>query len=84
MYDRIQVQFLLSSVLSLFWKLIQVPTAETYNDDLKLLEDAKDLFTRLSYRFRDLGNLPPVFICQAFLDMLIDLSKRARQRATNG
>ncbi|KAL5358328.1 hypothetical protein BJX96DRAFT_39688 [Aspergillus floccosus] len=79
----IQAQFLLSSVLSLFWKLIQVPTSETYKDDLKLLGDAKDLFTRLSHKFRDLGNLPPVFICQAFLDMLIDLSRRARQRATN-
>ncbi|KAL2865276.1 Zn(II)2Cys6 transcription factor [Aspergillus lucknowensis] len=78
----IHAQFVLSSTIALFWNMIENPTAPTFHEDLRLLEQMKELFTRLCRNCRDVAHLPPLFIFDKFLGMLLDFSGEALARAT--
>ncbi|PWY81915.1 C6 transcription factor [Aspergillus heteromorphus CBS 117.55] len=78
----IHAQFILSAILSLFWYLIQVPTASTFMSDLRILEDTKEMFSSINRNSSDTKYFPPVYIIEAFLDLLISLARQALSKAT--
>ncbi|KAL3490282.1 C6 transcription factor [Aspergillus germanicus] len=78
----IHAQFILSSVIALFWNMLHDPTAETFQSDLRLLEDMKALFTRLCENCWEGAPLPPLFIFEGFLGMLCDLARDSLVRPT--
>ncbi|KAL2860019.1 hypothetical protein BJX68DRAFT_275474 [Aspergillus pseudodeflectus] len=75
----IHAQFILSSVIALFWNMLHDPIAATFHSDLRLLDDMKALFTRLCENCWEAAPLPPLFILEGFLEMLCDLARRAQR-----
>ncbi|KAJ0414176.1 hypothetical protein BJY00DRAFT_321207 [Aspergillus carlsbadensis] len=71
----IHAQFILSSVVALFWNMLHDPAAPTFTSDLRLLEDMKSLFTRLCENCWDGAPLPPLFIFEGFLGMSCGLAR---------
>lgn len=80
--NRIHAQFILSSVIALFRNMIDNPAAITFQKDLRLMEQMRDVFTRLCENCWEAAPLPPLFIFEAFLSMLVDLSKDAMAKHT--
>ncbi|PWY83190.1 hypothetical protein BO94DRAFT_625562 [Aspergillus sclerotioniger CBS 115572] len=86
----IHAQFILSSILSLFWCLIDVPTASTFSRDLRILQDTKDLFASFQGNMNghthtsDEQFFPPAYIMHEFLELLISLARQVLARTKDG
>ncbi|KAL3454251.1 fungal-specific transcription factor domain-containing protein [Aspergillus insuetus] len=78
----IHAQFILSSVIALFWNMLHDTTAETFQSDLHLLEQMRAVFSRLCENCWEGAPLPPLFIFEAFLGMLCDLARESLVAAT--
>ncbi|KAL2812217.1 fungal-specific transcription factor domain-containing protein [Aspergillus granulosus] len=77
----IHAQFILSSVMALFWNMLHTPSANTFHSDLQLLERVRRLFRRLCENCWEGAPLPPLFIFEGFLTMLVNLLNTALSRS---
>ena len=73
---------ILTAVLSLFWSLVQDPLAPSFSEDVKILEDVREIFAS-EYSVAE-STVNFLFqITQSFITRLIYLARGALYRATH-